>query len=75
MTMEIFMDDQRQMMEAQSELECELTIIFEDLEEGNMLSASQIDTLRYACGFPKQRRVSPVLSAVFDDFSNIFGGK
>ena len=68
------MDDQ-QMMEAQSELEYELTVIFEDLEEGNMLTASQIDTLRYACGFPKKTRVNPVLSEVFNDFGNIFGGK
>ena len=73
--MEMTMDDQRQMMEAQSELEHELEVIFNELEEGVILGASQIDTLRYACGFPKKTRVTPVLSAVFDDFSNIFGGK
>lgn len=68
------MDDQ-QMIEAQSELEYELTVIFEELEEGVILSSSQIDTLRYACGFPKKTRVTPVLTEVFNDFSNIFGGK
>jgi hypothetical protein len=72
--MEKLMDD-RQMMEAQSELEYELTVIFEELEEGVILSSSQIDTLRYACGFPKKTRVTPVLAEVFNDFSNIFGGK
>ncbi len=64
-----------EMMESQAELEYEVTKIFEDLEEGTMLTTSQIDTLRYVCGFPKKRRVNPVLSAIADDFSNIFGGK
>jgi hypothetical protein len=73
--MEKFMDDQQQMMEAQSELEYELTTIFEDLEEGNMLTVAQIDTLRYACGFPKKTRVIPLLAETFDEFRNIFGGK
>lgn len=66
------MDD---MNESQAELEYEVTKIFEDLEEGTMLTISQIDTLRYVCGFPKKRRANPVLSAIADDFSNIFGGK
>lgn len=66
------MDD---MNESQAELEYEVTKIFEDLEEGTMLTISQIDTLRYVCGFPKKRRINPVLSAIADDFSNIFGGK
>lgn len=66
------MDDYQEM---HNELEYELTKIFEDLEEGTMLTISQIDTLRYVCGFPKKRRVNPVLSAIADDFSNIFGGK
>ena len=70
--MEKTMDE---MMESQAELEYEVTKIFEDLEEGTMLTTSQIDTLRYVCGFPKKRRVNPVLSAIADDFSNIFGGK
>ena len=69
------MDDQRQMMEAQSELEYELTVIFEDLEEGNMLTVSQIDTLRYACGFPKKTRVTPIFAELFNEFTDIFGGK
>ncbi len=68
------MDDQ-QMMEAQSELEYELTVIFEDLEEGNMLTVSQIDTLRYACGFPKKTRVIPILPELFKEFGDILRGK
>jgi len=48
--MEMTMDD---MNESQAELEYEVTKIFEDLEEGTMLTISQIDTLRYVCGFPK----------------------
>jgi hypothetical protein len=72
--MEMTMDD-RQMIDDQSELEYELSVIFDDLEEGNMLTASQMNTLRYACGFPKKTRVTPILSEVFDDFSTIFGGK
>ena len=68
------MDDQ-QMYEAQSELEYELTVIFEDLEEGNMLTVSQIDTLRYACGFPKKTRVTPIIAELFNEFTDIFGGK
>ena len=70
--MEKTMDE---MMDAQAELEYEVNKIFEDLEEGTMLTVSQIDTLRYVCGFPKKRRVNPLLSAIADDFSNIFGGK
>ena len=70
--MEMTMDD---MQDTQSELEYELSEIFDDLEEGNMLTASQMNTLRYACGFPKKTRVTPILSELFDDFSNIFGGK
>jgi hypothetical protein len=70
--MEKTMDDYQEM---HNELEYELTNIFNDLEEGTMLTLSQIDTLRYVCGFPKKVRVNPVLSAVFDDFSKTFGGK
>ena len=55
--------------------ENEVTKIIEDMEEGTMLTISQIDTLRYVCGFPKKRRANPVLSAIAEDFSNIFGGK
>lgn len=69
------MDDQRQMMEAQSELEHELEVIFNELEEGVILGASQIDTLRYACGFPKKKREIPVLPELFNEFTAIFGGK
>jgi hypothetical protein len=70
--MEKTMDDYQEM---HNELEYELETIFNELEEGVILSSSQIDALRYACGFPKKVRVNPVLSAVFDDFSKTFGGK
>jgi len=70
--MEMTMDD---MNESQAELEYEVTKIFEDLEEGTMLTISQIYLIRFHCGLPTKRRVNPVLSAIADDFSNIFGGK
>ena len=66
------MDDYQQM---HNELEYELTVIFEDLEEGNMLTVSQIDTLRYACGFPKKTRVTPIFTELFHECTDIFRGK
>lgn len=62
-------------LEMNNELEHELTMIFNDLEEGNMLTVSQIDTLRYMCGFPKKKREIPVLPELFNEFTAIFGGK
>lgn len=70
--MEKTMDE---MMDAQAELEYEVNKIFEDLEEGTMLTVSQIDTLRYVCGFPKKTRVIPVLPELFKEFGEILGGK
>jgi hypothetical protein len=46
--------------------------IFKDLEDGVFLTADEIGDLRYACGLPSPVRKNPVLTAVFDDFSNIF---
>jgi hypothetical protein len=40
-----------------------------------MLTLAEIDLIRFHCGLPNKRRVNPVLSAIADDFSNIFGGK
>lgn len=47
--------------------------IFKDLDDGMMLTADEIADLRYACGLPAIHKPNPVLSAVFSDFSNIFG--
>ena len=70
------MDDYLQQANDQKQLEWELDEAFKDLEEGNMLTTAQIDTLRYACGFPKRNNhVNPVLRDIVNDFSTIFGGK
>lgn len=47
--------------------------IFKDLDDGIMLTAAEIADLRYACGLPALNKSNPVLTAVFNDFSNIFG--
>jgi hypothetical protein len=47
--------------------------IFKDLDDGIMLTAAEIADLRYACGLPATKNPNPVLTAVFDDFSTIFG--
>jgi hypothetical protein len=47
--------------------------IFKDLEDGVFLTADEIGDLRYACGLPTPVKPNPVLKAVFDDFSTIFG--
>lgn len=47
--------------------------IFKDLEDGVTITLDEIGDLRYACGLPSPARANPVLTAVFDDFSNIFG--
>jgi hypothetical protein len=49
--------------------------IFKDLEDGVTITLDEIGDLRYACGLPSPVRPNPVLNAVFDDFSNIFGEK
>jgi hypothetical protein len=49
--------------------------IFKDLEDGVTLTLDEIGDLRYACGLPSPVRPTPVLKAVFDDFSTIFGEK
>lgn len=47
--------------------------IFKDLEDGVTITLDEIGDLRYACGLPSPVKPNPVLNAVFDDFSNIFG--
>ena len=47
--------------------------IFKDLEDGVTITMEEIDDLRYACGLPSPVKPNPVLNAVFNDFSNIFG--
>lgn len=47
--------------------------IFKDLDDGIMLTAAEIADLRYACGLPALNKPNPVITAVFNDFSNIFG--
>ena len=47
--------------------------IFKDLDDGIMLTATEIADLRYACGLPATNKPHPVLTSVFNDFSTIFG--
>jgi hypothetical protein len=47
--------------------------IFKDLEDGVFITADEIGDLRYACGLPSPVKPNPVLKAVFDDYSTIFG--
>jgi len=49
--------------------------IFKDLENGVFITEDEIGDLRYACGLPSPVRKNPVLKAVFDDYSTIFGSK
>jgi hypothetical protein len=49
--------------------------IFKDLEDGVFITADEIGDLRYACGLPSPVKPNPVLKAVFDDYSTIFGSK
>jgi len=49
--------------------------IFKDLEDGVFITAQEIGDLRYACGLPAPVRKNPVLTAVFNDYSTIFGAK
>ena len=49
--------------------------IFKDLDNGVFITADEIGDLRYACGLRSPVRKNPVLKAVFDDFSTIFGSK
>jgi len=52
-----------------------LNIALDKAEDGDMLTLAEIDLIRFHCGLPNKRRVNTVLTAIVDDFSNIFGGK
>jgi len=62
-------DDQQQDINSFQE---HLERIFKDLDDGVFITAAEIADLRYACGLPAVNKPNPVLSVVFDDFSNIF---
>lgn len=47
--------------------------IFKDLDDGIMLTATEIADLRYACGLPAVNKPHPVLKSIFNDFNEIFG--
>lgn len=66
------MDEQAQDRKAFEE---HLERIFKDLEDGVMLTLEEIDDLRYACGLPAIHRRNQLLTDVFNDFANVFGGK
>jgi hypothetical protein len=70
MTMDDLQELHNEMMADQERLE----IALNKAEDGDMLTLAEIDLIRFYCGLHK-RRVNPLLTAVVDDFSNIFGGK
>ena len=69
------MDDMQELYNEQLQEQERLSIALDKAEDGDMLTLSEIDLIRFHCGLPNKRRVNPVLSAIADDFSNIFGGK
>lgn len=73
--MENFMDDMQELYLEQLKEQERLCIALDKAEDGDMLTMEEIDLIRFHCGLPTKRRVNPVLAAIADDFSNIFGGK
>ncbi len=69
------MDDMQELYNEQLQEQERLSIALDKAEDGDMLTLAEIDLIRFHCGLPNKRRVNPVLSAIADDFSNIFGGK
>ena len=69
------MDDMQELYNEQLQEQQRLNIALDKAEDGDMLTLAEIDLIRFHCGLPNKRRVNPVLSAIADDFSNIFGGK
>lgn len=69
------MDDMQELYNEQLQEQERLNIALDKAEDGDMLTLAEIDLIRFYCGLPNKRRVNPVLSAIADDFSNIFGGK
>jgi hypothetical protein len=73
--MEKLMDDLQELHNDMMAEQEKLCIALDKAEDGDMLTLAEIDLIRFHCGLPTKRRVNPVLSAIADDFSNIFGGK
>jgi hypothetical protein len=71
----MIMDDMQELYNEQLQEQERLNIALDKAEDGDMLTLAEIDLIRFYCGLPNKRRVNPVLSAIADDFSNIFGGK
>ena len=71
----MIMDDMQELYKEQLQEQERLNIALDKAEDGDMLTLAEIDLIRFHCGLPNKRRVNPVLSAIADDFSNIFGGK
>ena len=69
------MDDLQELHNEMMQEQERLNIALDKAEDGDMLTLAEIDLIRFHCGLPNKRRVNPVLSAIADDFSNIFGGK
>lgn len=69
------MDDLQELHNEMMAEQERLNIALDKAEDGDMLTLAEIDLIRFHCGLPNKRRVNPVLSAIADDFSNIFGGK
>ena len=71
----MIMDDMQELYNEQLQEQERLNIALDKAEDGDMLTLAEIDLIRFHCGLPNKRMVNPVLSAIADDFSNIFGGK
>jgi hypothetical protein len=71
----MIMDDMQELYNEQLQEQERLNIVLDKAEDGDMLTLAEIDLIRFHCGLPNKRRFNPVLSAIADDFSNIFGGK
>jgi hypothetical protein len=69
----MIMDDLQELHNEMMAEQERLEIALDKAEDGDMLTLAEIDLIRFHCGLP--RRVNPVLTAIVDDFSNIFGGK
>jgi hypothetical protein len=73
--MEKLMDDLQELHNDMMAEQEKLCIALDKAEDGDMLTLEEIDLIRFHCGLPKKGRINPVLSAIADDFSNIFGEK
>jgi hypothetical protein len=71
----MIMDDLQQLHNEMMADQERLEIALNKAEDGDMLTLAEIDLIRFHCGLPNKRRISPILGTIFDDFSNIFGGK